>query len=79
MTLPSGPRVLSRDTLLVRFGWPRDRTVVFTNGCFDLLHVGHLRSLEQARSLGDCLMVAVNSDDSVRRWKGAHRPLVPGR
>ena len=54
-------------------------TIVFTNGCFDLLHVGHVRSLEQARRLGDRLIVAVNSDASVRRLKGASRPLVPAR
>ena len=54
-------------------------TVVFTNGCFDLLHVGHIRSLEQARSLGDRLIVAVNGDASVRRLKGAGRPIVPAR
>jgi D-beta-D-heptose 7-phosphate kinase/D-beta-D-heptose 1-phosphate adenosyltransferase len=53
--------------------------VVFTNGCFDLLHVGHIRSLEEARSLGDRLIVAVNSDASVRRLKGANRPIVPAR
>jgi D-beta-D-heptose 7-phosphate kinase/D-beta-D-heptose 1-phosphate adenosyltransferase len=53
--------------------------VVFTNGCFDLLHVGHLRSLEEARALGDRLVVAVNGDASVRRLKGAGRPLVPAR
>jgi D-beta-D-heptose 7-phosphate kinase/D-beta-D-heptose 1-phosphate adenosyltransferase len=46
-----------------------------TNGCFDLLHVGHLRYLEQARKLGDRLIVAVNDDDSVRRLKGPSRPL----
>jgi len=50
--------------------------VIFTNGCFDLLHVGHVRSLEQARSLGDRLVVAVNSDASVRRLKGPRRPIV---
>jgi rfaE bifunctional protein nucleotidyltransferase chain/domain len=50
---------------------------VFTNGCFDLLHPGHIRTLEQARSLGDVLVVAVNSDRSVREMKGAGRPLVP--
>ena len=77
MTLPSGPRVLSRDTLLVRFGWPRDRTVVFTNGCFDLLHPGHVEYLAQARALGDALVVGLNSDASVRRLNGAGRPLVP--
>ena len=49
--------------------------VVMTNGCFDLLHVGHLRYLEQARKLGDRLIVAVNDDDSVRRLKGPTRPL----
>jgi D-beta-D-heptose 7-phosphate kinase/D-beta-D-heptose 1-phosphate adenosyltransferase len=52
-------------------------TVVFTNGCFDLLHVGHVRYLNQARALGDCLMVAVNSDRSVRELKGSGRPIVP--
>ncbi len=53
------------------------KTVVFTNGCFDLLHVGHLRYLEAARSLGDILAVAVNSDSSVTQLKGETRPLVP--
>ncbi len=77
MTLPGGPRILSRDTLLVRFGWPRDRTLVFTNGCFDLLHPGHVEYLAQARALGDALVVGLNSDASVRRLNGAGRPLVP--
>jgi len=54
-------------------------TVVFTNGCFDLLHVGHVRSLERARRQGDRLVVAVNSDASVRRQKGRGRPIVPAR
>ena len=54
-------------------------TVVFTNGCFDLLHVGHVRSLERARRQGDRLLVAVNSDASVRRQKGRGRPIVPAR
>ncbi|MEW2384463.1 D-glycero-beta-D-manno-heptose 1-phosphate adenylyltransferase [Micromonospora sp. NPDC047707] len=53
------------------------RSVVFTNGCFDVLHRGHVRYLEQARTLGDLLVVAVNSDDSVRRLKGADRPVNP--
>ncbi len=57
----------------------RGERIVFTNGCFDLLHVGHVRSLEQARSLGDRLLVAVNSDASVRRLKGPERPLVAQR
>ncbi len=76
MTLSAGPRVLSRDRLLARFGRPRDRTVVFTNGCFDRLHPGHVEHLAQARSLGDVLVVGLNSDASVRRLKGAGRPLV---
>ncbi len=57
----------------------RGERIVFTNGCFDLVHVGHVRSLEQARSLGDRLLVAVNSDASVRRLKGPLRPLVAQR
>jgi D-beta-D-heptose 7-phosphate kinase/D-beta-D-heptose 1-phosphate adenosyltransferase len=50
--------------------------VVATGGCFDLLHAGHVRMLEAARALGDCLIVCLNSDDSVRRLKGPDRPLV---
>ena len=52
-------------------------TTVFTNGCFDLLHVGHLRLLWFARSQGDRLVVGLNSDESVRRLKGPTRPIVP--
>jgi len=52
------------------------RKVVFTNGCFDLLHVGHVRYLEAARALGDCLIVGVNTDERVRELKGPGRPLV---
>jgi len=63
----------------VRTAQQRGEIVVFTNGCFDLLHVGHVRSLEQARRLGDRLVVAVNSDASVRRLKGPTRPLLPAR
>jgi rfaE bifunctional protein nucleotidyltransferase chain/domain len=51
-------------------------TVVATGGCFDLLHAGHVRTLQGARALGDCLIVLLNSDDSVRRLKGDGRPLV---
>ncbi len=51
-------------------------TVVATGGCFDLLHAGHARTLAAARSMGDCLIVCLNSDDSVRRLKGPHRPIV---
>ena len=53
------------------------RRVVFTNGGFEILHVGHVRSLQDARSRGDLLVVAVNSDASIRRNKGAGRPVVP--
>ncbi|MBI2885045.1 MAG: D-glycero-beta-D-manno-heptose 1-phosphate adenylyltransferase [Candidatus Omnitrophica bacterium] len=53
------------------------KRVVFTNGCFDLLHVGHITLLEQAKRLGDVLIVALNSDRSVRSLKGAGRPIVP--
>jgi len=64
--------------------WVRDRrkrgrAVVFTNGCFDLLHAGHVLLLEAARRQGDHLVVGVNSDRSVRRLKGAGRPIVPLR
>jgi len=52
------------------------KVVVWTNGCFDLLHAGHARSLQAARSLGDVLVVGVNSDASVRRFKGSTRPLI---
>ena len=51
--------------------------VVTTNGCFDVLHLGHLRYLQAARQLGDLLIVAINSDTSVRELKGKNRPLVP--
>ena len=53
------------------------KKIVFTNGCFDLLHIGHVRYLEAARAEGDVLVVGVNSDSSVRRIKGPGRPIVP--
>ncbi len=53
------------------------KKVVFTNGVFDLLHIGHLRYLEKARSKGDVLVVAINTDASVKELKGNHRPLLP--
>ena len=57
--------------------WKREgKTVVFTNGCYDLLHPGHVRLLEHARSFGDILVLALNSDASVRRIKGPSRPLI---
>jgi rfaE bifunctional protein nucleotidyltransferase chain/domain len=53
------------------------QVVVFTNGCFDILHAGHVRYLQAARELGDCLIVGLNSDVSVRRLKGPERPVNP--
>ena len=55
----------------------KGKRIVFTNGCFDLLHLGHVRYLEEARSLGDVLVVGVNSDSSVRKLKGPKRPILP--
>lgn len=52
------------------------KRLVFTNGCFDILHVGHVRYLQSARSLGDALLVAINSDRAVRDLKGANRPIM---
>ncbi len=71
--------VLSNARLIeLRGQWrARRRTVVFTNGCFDLLHPGHVRLLERARELGDILVVAINGDDSVKRIKGPQRPILP--
>ncbi len=55
----------------------RGDRIIFTNGCFDLVHAGHLTYLRTARSLGDCLVVGLNSDDSVQRLKGKGRPILP--
>jgi len=60
-----------------RAGWRTDgKTVVFTNGCYDILHPGHIRLLEKARSQGDLLILALNTDSSVARLKGPTRPLI---
>jgi len=74
----TAPGVIDRDQLAQWVAWwrLRGRRVVFTNGCFDLLHAGHLSLLEQAARLGDVLVVGMNSDASVRRLKGPERPLV---
>ncbi|MGW1056805.1 D-glycero-beta-D-manno-heptose 1-phosphate adenylyltransferase [Micromonospora rubida] len=76
---PGHPVLVAPDELAEIVAAHRDagRSVVFTNGCFDVLHPGHVRYLEQARALGDLLLVAVNSDDSVRRLKGPDRPVNP--
>ncbi len=75
---PDG-KVLERGALAARAtSWRMaGKRIVFTNGCFDLLHTGHLSLLESAAKLGDVLVLAINSDESVRRLKGAERPLVP--
>lgn len=69
--------MLERSELIRRFGRPREDRVVFTNGCFDLLHRGHVQYLYAARALGDALVVGLNTDASVRRLKGESRPVVP--
>lgn len=72
-------KIVSQDDLIALITREKrnGRNVVFTNGCFDLLHPGHVRCLAEARALGDVLVVAVNSDRSVRSNKGRERPLVP--
>ena len=73
--------ILTLEQAILRFGPGKrnGRKVVFTNGCFDLLHPGHIQSLEQARALGDLLIVGLNSDASVRKLKGPGRPVLPER
>src|SRR5215469_13047274 len=65
------------ELVCARGQWRREgKTVVFTNGCYDVLHPGHIRLLESARSLGDILILALNTDASVQRLKGPSRPLI---
>jgi D-beta-D-heptose 7-phosphate kinase/D-beta-D-heptose 1-phosphate adenosyltransferase len=69
-----------REILELRAQWKtQGKTVVFTNGCYDILHPGHVRLLERARSLGDALILALNTDASVQRLKGPSRPLIGER
>lgn len=72
-------KILDRAALVARVAEARraGKRIVFTNGCFDLMHVGHVRYLAAARAAGDLLVVALNADASVRRLKGPERPLVP--
>jgi D-beta-D-heptose 7-phosphate kinase/D-beta-D-heptose 1-phosphate adenosyltransferase len=74
-------KLKTRDELLVERERLRaeGKKLVFTNGVFDLLHVGHVRYLQQARALGDALVVAINSDESVHQLKGNGRPLTPAK
>lgn len=77
-TTPPGTVVSLDDLLAMRDGWrAAGRVVVWTNGVFDIIHAGHLASLQAARALGDLLVVGVNADESVRRLKGEGRPLMP--
>ncbi|ETX07969.1 D-glycero-beta-D-manno-heptose-7-phosphate kinase [Candidatus Entotheonella palauensis] len=78
-TAPELRKVLTRDELVRAVQQHRQagERIVFTNGCFDLLHVGHMRYLQQARALGDRLVLGLNDDASVRRLKGDKRPLIP--
>nr|BBH90541.1 hypothetical protein KTC_52920 [Thermosporothrix sp. COM3] len=79
MQLSIQQKILARATLadIVRQRQAAGEQAVFTNGCFDLLHLGHVRYLQEARDLGDFLIVGLNADASVRRLKGEERPLVP--
>jgi rfaE bifunctional protein nucleotidyltransferase chain/domain len=74
-------RIVERNRLIARVAIARRRgaRIVLANGCFDLLHVGHVRYLEAARALGDLLVVGINSDEQTRRLKGEGRPFVPER
>jgi len=71
------PKILGKDELVARLQGLRGQRIVFTNGCFDILHAGHADLMARARALGDVLVVGVNSDASVRRIKGPERPLTP--
>ena len=74
-------RVVDRSTLIERVRVAREKglRVVLANGCFDVLHAGHVRYLEGAKSLGDLLVVGVNSDEQVSKQKGVGRPILPAR
>ena len=72
-------KTLSRDALARFRARNRKKIIVFTNGCFDILHRGHVELLREAKGLGDILVVGLNSDASVRRLKGRGRPLVGER
>ena len=79
MTLVTSPRILDRERLIERINSARTNgtCIVLANGCFDVLHVGHIRYLEAAKALGDLLIVGINSDEQTRRLKGAGRPFLP--
>ena len=78
MFLPTSLKILSLDEIISSVKkWKKEkRKVVFTNGCFDIIHLGHVDYLEKASSLGDKLIVAINTDQSVKKLKGEKRPIV---
>ena len=75
----SNAPILSEEELLEALAAKRDRKIAFANGCFDVLHVGHIRYLQGAKDAADILVVGVNGDDSVRELKGAGRPVMPAQ
>ena len=79
MTTENAKRVVSREELAARVREARERgqKIVFANGCFDVLHVGHIRYLIGAKGLGDLLVVGVNGDEQVAIQKGPGRPVIP--
>lgn len=80
MTKKNGKlKTLGAVAALVKKEKKRGKKIVTTNGCFDILHIGHIRSLQAAKALGDVLVVGVNSDASVRSLKGKERPIIPER
>ena len=79
MNRPRNPKILTLRKLsrIIEREKKQGKEIVFTNGCFDLLHIGHVRLFRKAKASGDILIVAINSDKSVRRIKGPKRPIVP--
>ena len=79
--IDSASLILDRDALVARISTEKasGSRIVLANGCFDILHAGHVRYLEGARALGDMLVVGINSDEQVARLKGAGRPVLPER
>lgn len=79
--LNAGSRILDREAVVSKTKLARQagRTIVFANGCFDVLHAGHIRYLQGARALGDLLIVAINSDEQVKALKGNGRPILAER
>ena len=75
----ASPQILDRDALVARVAAEKEKgsQIILANGCFDVLHAGHVRYLEGARALGDVLVVGINSDRQVTRLKGTGRPILP--